>query len=62
MIVIDNIDNEDDEAMVRAKNGASNNSSPDNIFVRRIQATSDLVAALSAKKTPNPIQAYNLFK
>lgn len=59
MIVIDNIDNEE---ITLGKQGATDADDTDNIFVRRIQATSDLVAALSAKKTPNPLQAYNFFK
>jgi len=70
MIVFDNIDNEE---LSPAKHGANDALSSvgaselqlhtqDSIFVRRVQATSDLVAVLSAKKTPNPIEAYNFLK
>lgn len=70
MIVFDNIDNEE---FSPAKHGANDALSSvgasevqlhtqDSIFVRRVQATSDLVAVLSAKKAQNPIEAYNFLK
>lgn len=67
MIVIDNID--DDE--VTSPKGTANKSSAiekspaqegRSLYVKRIEATSDIVAAISGRKTPNPIQAYNLLQ
>lgn len=70
MIVIDNIDEEinsphegdgtDYYKMSHEKN--EEEDSQTGLFVTRIEATSDLVAALSANRPPNPKQAYNLLK
>ena len=76
MIVIDNIDDEEMPTPVRyentdATNASANDGSPEQyedeedqteMFVKRIEATSDLVAAFSARKAPNPMQAYNLLQ
>jgi len=76
MIVIDNIDEEEmsppkqhsdtNANQVSASRGNheqyENQNENNGIVVRRMEATSDLVAAFSAKKVPNPMQAYNLLQ
>ena len=73
MIVIDNIDEEidsghEDDTSARtprtpkASQEENGEDTQGGLFVKRIEATSDLVAALSASKPPNPKQAYNLLK
>ena len=74
MIVIDNIDEEEmsppkqhsdtNANKVSASKGNheqyENQNENNGKVVRRMEATSDLVAVFSAKKVPNPMQAYNL--
>ena len=68
MIVIDNIDEEELRSPQQQTTTPANNNLDDykedegqtGLFVQRIEASSDLVAALSAKKAPSSKQAYNL--
>mmetsp|Transcript_11825 Transcript_11825/g.17929 ORF Transcript_11825/g.17929 Transcript_11825/m.17929 type:complete len:1069 (-) Transcript_11825:4-3210(-) len=75
MIVIDNIDDDDLTPQRSGKSSDNRQDSADEscqddyeeedletgMVVRRVEATSDLVAAFSAKKPVNPMQAYNLW-
>ena len=76
MIVIDNIDDDDMTPQRSGKSSDNRQDSDDKscqdgyeeedhetgMVVRRVEATSDLVAAFSAKKPVNPMQAYNLWR
>lgn len=68
MIVIDNIDEEELTSPAKIENMSSVfDESPAqkevrSLYVKRIEATSDMVAALSGRKDVNPIRAYNLLQ
>lgn len=65
MIVFDNIDEHDDLKVIPEEScsPASESrrfTSPNNMHVKRLEASSDLIAVLSAKKAANPIDAYKV--